>query len=160
MISVRLEAAEIRMAAIVGIEREARSLLRRSPDTIPTAHPWEVHIIGAQGELAFAKATNRFWSGSFDTFHDPDLTGRLQIRTTERRDGCLIVRPADDDLDRFVLVIATPPVFLVIGWILGIDAKRPGFLRGENGPPAWFVPQVALRPIFPAALPAPEEAVW
>lgn len=144
-VKIQLGLPQLRIAAMVGVERNLESLCRRSPDTIPTPDPWKAHIEGAAAEAAVGKALGIFWGGDVNTFKAPDLEG-WQVRATDRPGGCLIVRPKDRDGDRFILVIVSIPVFDVVGWIYGREAKRPEWFR-DSGPPAWFVPQGALRPI-------------
>jgi hypothetical protein len=108
---------------------------------------WGIHIEGALGEQAVAKALNIYWDGSVNTWKANDLAG-IQVRT--RREGWhdLIVRQEDSDVSAWVLVTGKEGVYNVRGWIAGSDAKRPEWLKDHgNRPKAYFVPQSALRPI-------------
>lgn len=146
MIEVRLAEHEIVMAAGVGVRRQAEALAKGLPDK----HGFEgegfaVHIDGALGELAVAKATNRFWNGSVSTFKAGGDVGRIQVRTRSKDWYDLIVRRDDRDDDAFVLVTGRCPVYKVWGWIRGADAKREAFLQTHGDrEAAWFVPKDAL----------------
>jgi len=105
---------------------------------------WTESIEGACGELAVAKLLNIYWDGSVNTFKAPDV-GTLQVRTRSRHDYDLIVRPEDSGDEKFVLVTGVAPEYVVRGWMLGKDAKRPEFLKTYgNRHPAYFVPQDKL----------------
>jgi hypothetical protein len=98
--------------------------------------------------MAAAKAMDRYWNGSVDTFQNGGDVGRLQVRTRRKQSYELIVRPHDRDADVFVLVVGVAPVFDVRGWMMGRDAKQPEWLMDHGGrPPAYFVPSDALHPI-------------
>jgi hypothetical protein len=108
---------------------------------------WGVHIEGALGEIAAAKALNIYWDGSVNTFKADDLAG-IQVRTRSRADYELIVRPGDDDGAAWVLVTGKHGKYDVRGWIKGDDAKRDEWLAAHgNRPAAYFVPHAALKPI-------------
>ena len=148
---VSLSWGEIRIAALVGIDRYLRAIARaRTPNLRTTVNNWEAHIVGALGECAVATALDLHWNaGSPDLDHDGDLA-RLQIRATTRSSGGLIVRPRDDDLSVFVLVIEDPPRFYLPGWITGAEAKSERYYRDPDssiGDPYFLVPQSALRPL-------------
>lgn len=114
----------------------------------------KIHIEGVWAEIAAAKALGLKWDdGPWRRFsHD---VGELQIRSTPRDDGRLILRPkkhdymgdADDDI--FVLVIAIDQSHYELrGWLLGKDGKKPMFWFDKNQrDPAWFAPQFYLNPM-------------
>lgn len=147
---IRLAWGECRLAMIGGAERHLRNLyLGRVPRYGQVGHDWQSDIVGALGEWAFAKAMGFYWKGG-----GPDLdrgagdVERWEIRTTEHRDGRLIVHPTDKDEAAFVLVCGGPPTFYLPGWMAGRDAKLDRFWQDPtgNGRPAYFVPQTVLRP--------------
>lgn len=106
---------------------------------------WDTDIEGAAGEMVVAKAFNLYWDCSVNTFKNPDLPNRIQVRTTHQQS--LIVRSDDADGDRFVMVQGRSPEFRVAGWLSGVEAKRDCWRRAPNGrPAAWFVPADALHP--------------
>ena len=149
--NVRLTWYEVRQAALVGVDRYVRALKDGRED----AHGLEqkgadglaLHVLGAAGELAFAKATNRFWSGSIDTFSNPDV-GAIQVRTRSKHDYELLVRVKDDDEAIYVLVTGQIPEFRVRGWMFGKEAKRKEWaLTHGDRPSAFFVPHDEMRAI-------------
>jgi hypothetical protein len=97
--------------------------------------------------MALAKLLNVFWSGAIGDLRAKDA-GRLQVRSTSRSDGCLILHDKDPDDDVFVLAIGFSPTFKFRGWITGKSGKDKAYWRDPiGGRPAYFVPQSALRPV-------------
>lgn len=106
-----------------------------------------LHVEGALAEKAASKALELEWDIGPWQKRSWDI-GNLQIRSTKYTTGKLIVRPADDENDTFVLVISRSPKFEIKGWIKGKDAKKEEWIYSSNGrPPAWFVPQSQLNSI-------------
>lgn len=103
-------------------------------------------ILGACGELAVCKSVNKFWSPSVNTFHGiADAGHNVEVRTTQRINGSLIVRDNDPDDRWYYLVVGTPPTMTVVGYIKGSEAKRDQWLRDPHKHRlSWFVPQDAL----------------
>lgn len=145
---VKLTLPEIMMAGAVATMRRGESTLRGCVDRKYHAGDhasWDTEVDGAAAELAYCKARNQYWGGTVNSFHGPDVGSAVQIRQTWRPNGRLIVRDDDNDDHYFVLVVGTVPVFTVVGWILGKDAKNDEWFDSPNGkPPAWFVPQENL----------------
>jgi len=150
-ISVTLTPLELDLAMHVACQRN-RDGIQANADNAKhgnDAGSLELHLRGALGELALAKATNRYWSGAGVGYHDEEDVGHVQVRVTQHLDGCLIVRPGDGHADQpWVLVTGSYPDYTVVGWIIGRDARQGRFLRDPNGrPPAYFVPQSELVPL-------------
>ena len=102
-------------------------------------------VLSCGPELAVAKWTGEYWRGPEP--YDPlaaDVGRDIQVRSTDRANGCLICHQCDADEHRFFLVVGTMPAFRVVGHILGRDAKRPDHWRTDVSRPAFFVPQYAL----------------
>lgn len=149
MDQITLSWGEIWTAAIVGCMRQISNLKDRLHHKYGAnnALSWQMHIEGAMGEAAVAKLLDRWWSGALGDRTAADV-GELQVRTTSRRTGRLIVHPGERDLDIFILVICDPPRFMVPGWIYGSDAKSELFWTDpQGGRPAYFVPQNRLKPM-------------
>lgn len=147
---VNLEWYEISRAALVGVSRNVEALRKGLQNTRPISESdWHIHILGACGEVAFAKATNRYWSGSVNTFKTGgDIGGHIQIRTRSKSNYDLIVRDNDNDNDIFVLVTGGPAEFDVKGYMRASDAKAEKYKANwGNYGEAYFVPQSELRPI-------------
>ena len=144
---VTLTTHEMAIAAWVGVRRNVESRRRGLRDRHGyKGDGWQVHIEGAGGELAVAKALDMYWDGSVNTFKRADLPG-IQVRTALTHKN-LIVRPADAPDEVFVLVTGQMPDYQVHGRLRGSDAMQPQFLSGVGGrPPAYFVPPSKLNPI-------------
>jgi hypothetical protein len=98
-----------------------------------------------------ARVLSRYWGGDVNSFKRADIGQRVQIRMRSRHDWDLLVRPDDSDDMAYVLVTGTPTRMLVHGWCWGREAKQPEYLKPHGGrPPAYFVPQAALRPMHKA----------
>lgn len=146
---MRLEWYELSRAALVGVSRHVEALRLGCQRRVGSSDEWSVHVLGACGECAFAKATGRYWSGGVSTFKSAaDVGESIEIRTRSNHHYDLIVRDDDRDESAFVLVTGGPQEFYVGGWIYGADAKRPEFRanHGNHGA-AYFVPHHALRPL-------------
>jgi hypothetical protein len=106
-------------------------------------------IVGACGELAFCKATGRYFTPSVNTFHGvADVDKKIEVRSTDRDDGSLIIRDNDNPQRWYVLVTGSPPKMTVRGFIKGGKARRDEWVRDPHGyRKAWFVPQNALSPL-------------
>ena len=143
---IRLNENELIMAANVGVRRQAASLQKNLRD-MHGADPskgWLLHIEGACGELAFAKAMNWFWNGSVNTFKLPDV-GNVQVRTRSKDNYELIIRKNDTGV--FVLVTGVAPRYEVHGWFNTLHV-RDEWLKDHGGrEKAFFVPQAELYPL-------------
>lgn len=162
---VTLRPFEIEMAATVGVQRHVRALAlgKRPSDGVPVDRLWQIHVEGALGELAFAKATGRYWGGSVGTYRRGGDVGQIQVRTTTADRGHLLLYTTagkDHPSDAFVLVTAgNIPVrnisgtsecgllFAIRGWCYAYEGKLPRYLRrmGEGRPAQYWVPQSDLR---------------
>lgn len=155
---VSLSWPEVAMACRIGVTRHIAALRRDLPDRhgIDRDDGWRAHIEGACGEMAFAKAVDRYWCGSINTFRAGGDVGDIQVRTRSRHDYELIVRASDRDGDAFVLVTGAAPNFRVRGWIRGAAAKNAQWIREHGGrAAAYFVPHAALRPVLELSLCTP-----
>jgi len=146
---IALEWFEVSRAALVGVSRNVEALRKGCQNRMPINDEWSIHILGALGECAFAKATNRYWNGSVNTFRSGgDVGESIQVRTRSKHGYDLIVRRDDRDDDVFVLVTGGPHDFEVRGWMLGKDAKTGKFMANYgNYGEAYFVPSRELRPV-------------
>lgn len=149
MIPVTLRNDEMAAAVQGGGFRHIRALatgLRDKFDS-PYARSFGPHVDGALAELAVAKQYGFYWSPtSVEDFKALDGdAGPLQVRSTTRSDGRLIVRPNDPDDRVFVFVVNKPPRFYLSGWLTGADAKRPEWAR--NGGEFFLVAPASLNPM-------------
>lgn len=154
---VKLEWYEVDQASDVGRRRMVEALRKKLSPNVNVSSggrdEWASHILGALGELAYCKATGRYWAGTVNTFKDPDAGTRIQIRTRAEHDHDLIVREKDCDTDIFVLVTGGPTEFFVRGWMLGKEAKKKKYQKNPGGyGTAYFVPAGELKSLesFPS----------
>jgi hypothetical protein len=145
---VQLSWLELTQAAFVGCQRRIEALQRGRGDRYGyDADGWGTDIEGAAAEMAYAKATNRYWLSVVEDPRElPGDVGPVQIRSTARADGCLILHPDDADDARFVLATGCAPTFTFAGWGIAGELKRDEYWRNGIARPAFFVPQEALRP--------------
>jgi len=140
-----LTPSEMRLAALVEVERRVDNLYNYRAARHGADDGWTIGIEGAAAEMAFAKMIGVFWSGAVGNLKAKDV-GLLQVRSTQRDDGCLILHKWDSDDDVFVLMVGTAPRFDCRGWLRAADGKTEEFWRDPiGGRPAYFVPQSKLR---------------
>ena len=147
---VQLTPQEMMQGATIGVMRHCAAKRRNLPDRHGfKGMGWAEHIEGACGEMAFARVMGWYYSCSVNTFKNGGDVGAIQVRTRSQHDYELIVRVDDRDDDQFVLVTGRAPDFIVRGWILGAEAKRPKewLQTYGNREPAYFVPHSALLPL-------------
>ena len=155
MTPVVLTANEMYVAAMVGVRRRLSSmsagfLERNGAASASIAEAWYYNIVGAQGEMAAAKALGVYWPSSIGAEKaDPDMPPDWQVRTMGKSTYDLIVRKDDIDSHKYLLVTGTGPEFLVHGWIYGKDAKKEEWYgdRGGRNAPCFWVPKSALKAV-------------
>jgi hypothetical protein len=104
---------------------------------------------GALAELAVSRALNLPWDGKFmpvsvwDTWKlEGNDVGKLEIRSTDRIDGRLILHPSDKDYSPYLLVVAASiSTYKLVGWILGKEGKQDCYWRDNVPRPCYMVPQ-------------------
>lgn len=144
-VNITLTAEELRLAAMVEVARRVENLSQGRQPKYGAEHGWTTGVEGAAAEMALAKHLGVYWSGAIGNLKAADV-GRLQVRSTARLDGCLILHPSDADDDVFILAVGVAPTFEFRGWLRAKDGKLPEFWRDPNtGRPAFFVPQDKLR---------------
>ena len=74
-----------------------------------------------------------------------DVGYRVEVKHTSWKDGHLIVKPSDRDIDLAVLVVGDSPNYTSIGWIPVDVAKSPRFKSDQSN--SWWVSQINLRPM-------------
>ena len=106
------------------------------------------HIRGARGELAASIMLNVCWRPNIGQTKEPDIGRNIEVKTTDRPDGRLIVKPDDHAKDDapYVLVFFRDVHFELVGWEYAGEAKKwPILDYGKD--PCHYVDQGALRPI-------------
>lgn len=123
-IKVMLTPSEIMSGAIVGVMRQVQNI---NKGRVPAhgsgnENDWQLHIEGALGEMAVAKALGIYWSGSLGNLSHPDV-GLLQVRTRSKHGWSLILHKEDNDDDIFVLAAGVNGSYTLDGWIYARDGK-------------------------------------
>jgi hypothetical protein len=138
------------VAKHLGRRRQQEAVLAGRPD----AHGFngdnglELHVNGVLGEIAAARALDVPYTETCNTFKDPDLPCRIQVRTRSKHYYELIVRDDDSDNEAFLCVTGRFPGLWVRGWLYGWQAKQTQWRRSYgNREPAWFVPHAELRTV-------------
>lgn len=103
----------------------------------------ESHILGAFGELAYAKCKGVTWAATVGTFKAPDVDGD-QVRTTPYFSGHLLLHKEDSETEPYILVICRAPTFIISGWLWGYEAKKDCWWNDKIDRPCYWVPQSAL----------------
>lgn len=137
-----VDAAKLRMAASAVKNLNHASTYKRN-----YIERLQEEVIGCCGEMAVAKALDKWFVPSIDTFHTrPDCFDSIEVRSTPRADGRLIVRDNDANDRVFILAIVNAPDITLAGWMLGGECKYDKYLYNPNDyRPAWFVPQKDLK---------------
>lgn len=143
---VNLTHTEILYASAIGCMRQVQNLKKRRKPAYGSGSnsDWQLHIEGALGECAVAKALGIYWSGAIGDLKAGDVDN-IQVRTTAHKNGHLIMHPEDDDGAIFLLVLGANGQYNIAGWILGLFGKNQKFWQDKgNGRPAFFIPQTDL----------------
>jgi hypothetical protein len=149
---VTLKRHELFMGAQAGVMRRLEAMRHGREDRYgaPPQDLWGLDIEACLAELAVAKAYNLYWERL--ARNPAALRGdvaELQVRSTWREDGSLILHHEDPDDAIFILVTGRAPTFDIRGWIRGSDGKEERWWRTGDGRPAFFVPQSALNRASP-----------
>lgn len=141
---INLTPSELYIAAQAGAIRRITSLkeghnhFKHQPED--KGHPWDWDIEGAAAEMALAKFLGLYWGADNRSFKLPDVHN-IQVRSTTRPDGCMIVRKNDDPRYRYVLIVGREGEYRLAGWRSGKWCKsQPKHYR--NG--CWWIPQDEL----------------
>ncbi len=147
---VQLTWSEIQLGALVGATRHLLRLRDGAQNRYTNGAPlngWQIHVEGALGEMAVAKAFDLFWSGDVGQPGRGDIGNSLEVRTTATLDGHLILHPSDPDDSIYWLVVGKNGAYTIVGWIQGIDGKQEWYWRTRGvRHPAYFVPSESLHP--------------
>jgi len=133
---------ELEFAYNIGSRRHIESILKKLQNKHGASpeRSLDIHVAGALGELAFAKALDKFYIGHVNTFSKPDV-GKYQIRYTKMKPPQLIIRKTDNNNEVFVSVSGEDDTFYINGWLKGIDGKQDKYIRNPyNRGEAYFIP--------------------
>jgi len=153
VIEIKLSADEMLAGAIVAAkhkitcdDRRATGKASRRPEHYEEERTWDQEIESSLAEIAVCSFSDHYWTGSrFDGTSGTDA-GSMQVRWTRHPNGHLIVYEEDPPNAYYVLVVGRSPVFQIVGWIKGVDARKPIYWRTSALCPSWWVPQEALVP--------------
>lgn len=149
---VTLSGEQCWTAAQIGLMRHLFNLQRGDAHGF-NGDGWEADIEGAGAEYAFALALDRTWtplvvSSEFSLTLDGDVED-VEIRSTTRHGGGLILHESDPDDRPFVLVTGKMPRYVIRGWRRAHYGKKPEYWVT---PPrmrraCFLVPQGELHPV-------------
>ncbi|UCG12879.1 MAG: hypothetical protein JSU72_20835 [Deltaproteobacteria bacterium] len=152
---VRLSSIEMMEAVILGAGRRINSIKagrkggHQFSESVYAA--WGEDIEGAAAEMVVARTLGFYFTPTINTFKAPDVGAEIQVRSSYRKDGSLIIRPHDPDHHYYFLVVGSWPFHQIVGYTLGNVAKEARWERAPGGrPPAYFVPQHQLCRCWPA----------
>lgn len=151
-LNIKLSWYEILHAAYAGVSRSVSGMKDgRSLEPGRNGERFGQDCIGAIGEFAVSKVLGMHWSPAVG-FLDTGIgdVGGVQVKSTSRGNGSLILRLNDEDRFRFVLCrMPSLPLVEIAGWIQGHAGKDPQYWRETDAArgihqAAFFVPQIAL----------------
>lgn len=142
---VKLTQAELREAAIGGVDRRLSALAMNRRSTHPETpdhlqHWYQTSIVGAIGELAVAKALGLRWDPTIGRIDATDV-GNYEVRTTEQPNPVLRIRAHDNAAKTFLLCQYWRDRVLIHGWTLGQRVIDLDHMEFEN---CWSAPADTL----------------
>ena len=150
-VRVVLREDDLKHAASIGFRRQMENLCnglshRFNFPRHNASVAWGYHIEAAIAEKAVAVYLELPWNERVGDIGVSDVGTHIEVRSTDRPDGSLIVHETDRSGAVFVLVINNESNTRVLaGWICGYEAKRSQFWQEKCiGRPAYFVPQGEL----------------
>ena len=155
---VSLNSTEKRLVEFLAKKRIQANRKNDIPDEqVGDQDKLEMEINGLGGELAFCKASNTYpdlsTSGQPGTRPKADtkLFGSLwDVKTTDREDGRLLVRPAkigQKACEYYVLVIGKMPNYRIVGWIHASDLFWPHNLKDLGYGKTYVIEQDQLKQV-------------
>jgi len=85
-------------------------------------------VEGAAAEMAVAKYFGVYWYPSVNSGKAADVKN-FQVRSTNHKNGKLIVRENDEKNEQYILVTCNVQKFNIIGWIWLNDAKQDRYTK-------------------------------
>jgi hypothetical protein len=129
---------------------EALGLRGRNGGPSSGAKAYNIHLLGAMGEMAVASYLNlkQYLFLDQKPRRDSDDLPGIDVKTRSRHHYDLIVQKNENPSKKFVLVTIQDDEIAIRGWCYGADAMVEDFWADPaRGRPAYFVPQSKLRPI-------------
>ena len=148
----RLDHGEAFNAAVAGLQRRFRAIERGAKDNNGnlTVDTFTHDIHGAIAEVFVAKTLGLYCNVASPNRAVADVGSNIEVRSTIKSDGPLIIRPRDYDDRRYYLVVGMYPDLKIVGWLTGKEAKCPEYWVDKdrsNQPinnPYWRIPQSVL----------------
>ena len=151
---VRLSLSEMLLAVQIAGQQQVQNLKqgRQARYGAPKDFGSAVGICltGILGEMATAKALDKFWSGNVGQHGTTDVGGQhgVEVRSRTEIGRNLILHPRDSDDKKYVVAVTqNAPDIHLVGWCYGRDGKKQEFWQEFTGRPCFFVPDEALQPI-------------
>jgi hypothetical protein len=148
---MKLTHYDLYSAAHAGVLRRISAIVRQRQEQhgTPTTDLWGVDIEACIAEMLVSLTVNASWRPFLAVPGEiqADVGSSIQVRHTKHDHGCLIVYDHDRDDQQFVLVTGLGLEQKIVGWIHGVDAKKPEHWKASARCPAFFVSQEFLRPI-------------
>jgi hypothetical protein len=160
MIKIKLEPNEVELALNIASKRYIGNL--RMGKTFSYGYTKGIKsqltdgVLGALGEVAYAKATNSFYNGSYSDdnqfYSDSDFQNNIEIRCQEKKvNNFLIIRPGEKK-GKYILVIKDNDKdfnFTIMGSFIYNDDLPPEKLTDfgyTQRPPAYKIELKELNP--------------
>lgn len=148
--AVELSEYAFRQAEFAGNLRREHAVKNNFPEPYgtPPSDLLENDINSCCAEMAVAKFYNLHWEAVVDN-PSKDLMGDvgsvLEVRSTWRRSGRLILHRRDRDDFPFILAIGKGPHWILAGWMWGEEGKKQKYWDGGMPRPCYAVPQQDLK---------------
>ena len=168
-VEVRLTFTEIIIAATLGVMRRVSAMkngrVQVNGGTDKGGKDWQSHIVGCLGEMAVAKALDRFWSATVGHIDRGDIGEDYEVRTrdVDRKGPDLVLTPRDkDDVPYILAHVNYPtegraPVFRLLGWYTTTEGRVDKYFQTKKTPgkDLWYIPPGDLFPMSDLPEPKP-----
>lgn len=141
---VKLTMQQYRMAQVQAFYILSQPSFQRLTHYKREGHRQSV-VHGNLAETAVSVATGI--TSDVGDYHDGDLAGRIEVRTTELEDGCLLVRDTDKLERPFVFATGKELDWTIHGFQIGSWVKENGIMVGSDKYPCWICNNDDLYPI-------------
>lgn len=158
---IKLEEKDVSLATEIANKRNKSQRDAKRRDGLVKGSSLGRDLQGALAELAVSRALDLPWDGKWlpvkvwDTWKiNGNDVGKLEVRSTDRIDGRLILHHSDKDFSPYLLVISQPLVmgddssqlvYKLVGWIYGEEGKSNKYWRDNVPRPCYMVPQSKLK---------------
>lgn len=103
-------------------------------------------VIGNLGEMAVSRYLDKPITSNFEDIKAKDIDGKLEIRTTEYKTGCLLLHDSSPDESIYILVVVNELNAKICGWIEAKNGKLKEYWK-DGDPGCYYVPQSKLKSI-------------